>query len=469
MSFPFGNILGRRGVLDTEGLRLIGLSDDNRPILAPKGHSLTLSAAGGGKTTRGAIPWIYSLLSTVHEASILALDAKSGEVAVQLVPMLAKMGVKVAVIDDMNVRPELAQWRVSLNPFGAAVATYRREPLDLSLVVETIVHALIENPPGGPDQNQHFRDMPQDLDEFAFNVLVRRDADTATPGAVSALLSDPDMLLALAQIEADEGDEAIQAMARDILHMSKTDNWGQHLGSARRSLKLFSPGNRLNKVGRDATMTHADLIRDGYFIVLVGPQANINRLGVYYALHILAFCDALYNGAGALRAVCDEFTNTPLKSLVESLTTLRAYGAEIHMIAQSRSEIIRRFGEQETHTIEENSVVKQWLGFSSIEEAKRISDAIGEQHALSTTLSGSGAPQENLSLIKQKWLSAAELMAMPREEQLVWIKGIGFFTCRTIAQNQIGPFASLIAPNPLEGGTLPADSILTLKTPEARI
>jgi type IV secretion system protein VirD4 len=224
----------------------------------------------------------------------------------------------------------------------------------------------------------------------------------------------------------------------------------------------------LHEVGRGAGLTHADLIREGYVIFLCGPQANINRLGTYYALHILAFCDALYNGAGALRAICDEFTNTPLKSLVESLTTLRAYGAEIHMIAQSRSEIIRRFGEQETRTIEDNSIVKQWFGFSSIEEARRASDAIGDQHAVSSALSGQDAPQLNLSLTKQRWYSPAELMAMPREEQLVWIKGIGFFTCRTIAQNEIAPFSARIAPNPLEGGRLPSKPKMTLATPKAR-
>ena len=56
---------------------------------------------------------------------------------------------------------------------------------------------------------------------------------------------------------------------------------------------------------------------------------------------------------------------------------------------------------------------------------------------------------------------------MPPAEQLVWIKGIGFFTCRTIAQNQIDPFASFIAPNPLEGGRLTPDPVIRLKAPEA--
>lgn len=179
----------------------------------------------------------------------------------------------------------------------------------------------------------------------------------------------------------------------------------------------------------------------------------------------MAFCTALYQGAGVLRAICDEFTNTPLKSLVESLTTLRAFGAEIHMIAQSRSEIIRRFGEQETRTIEENSVVKIWFGFSSFEEAKRVSESIGDEHAVATALgsdNGGFKTNTNLSLIKQRTMTPAELMAMPKEQCLVHIKGIGFLVLNTVSQENIAPYCHLIGENRLEGGLLPADPKIRL-------
>lgn len=133
----------------------------------------------------------------------------------------------------------------------------------------------------------------------------------------------------------------------------------------------------------------------------------MTRLGNYYALHIMAFCNALYQRAGPLRAVADEFTNSPLKSLVEALTTIRAFGGEVHMIAQSRSEIIRKFGEQQTLTIEENAV----------------QSSLGSDSASAKT-------QTNLSLTKQRVLTPAELMKMPPTEQLVHIKGVGFFIAK---------------------------------------
>ena len=93
---------------------------------------------------------------------------------------------------------------------------------------------------------------------------------------------------------------------------------------------------------------------------------------------------------------------------------------------------------------------------------------MGEEHAVSSGLSGAAdgaASQANMSLTRQRILSAAELMALPTGTQLVHIKGVGFFLASTISQNQIAPFCHLIAPNPLEGGRLPPDPKITLPKP----
>ncbi|MEM7399826.1 MAG: hypothetical protein AAF354_12925 [Pseudomonadota bacterium] len=321
-------------IVDPHDRRLIGLSlEDGDPILTPPGHSLLLSANGGGKTTRGAMPWLFAFLSSSSQEAILCLDSKNGEIAIQAAKMAAAMGRKVAVIDDMGVWPELEPYRVSLNAFGSAVSAYRRDPREVLFATETINHALIPEPAGGAGKNKYFFDAPKDLLEFSQHVLLKRNPEGATPGATALILNDPDLLKSYAEIEAKEGAPMIRAMAKNLLEMAGHEHWPQHLKEAQRALKLFGPGTRLHEVGQGAELTHEDLIREGYVIFLFGPQQYINRLGNYYALHIMAFCTALYQGAGVLRAICDEFTNTPLKSLVDSLTTLRAFGAEIHIIA----------------------------------------------------------------------------------------------------------------------------------------
>ena len=140
----------------------------------------------------------------------------------------------------------------------------------------------------------------------------------------------------------------------------------------------------------------------------------------------------------------------------------------MHNIAQSRTEIERKFGKLEAETIDENAIVKQWFGFSSMAEAKRASEAMGEMLALQASLNADNLDTKlgtGLSLGRQRHLSAAQLLAMPRTHQLVHIKGAGFFVCRKIAQNQIGAYAELVAPNRLEGGRLPPDIMVSLTMP----
>ena len=108
MSWPFGRtISSKRGgtitPIDPGGQRLLGLAlESGAPIWAPKGHSLLLAAAGGGKTTSGAMPWLFSYAACDNGTAVLGLDSKDGEMAMQSATMLAGLGHKVAVIDDFR-------------------------------------------------------------------------------------------------------------------------------------------------------------------------------------------------------------------------------------------------------------------------------------------------------------------------------------------------------------------------------
>ncbi|TPW33640.1 type IV secretory system conjugative DNA transfer family protein [Martelella alba] len=453
--------------VDPGGRRLLGLTFDGEPIWAPRGHSLLLSANGGHKTTSGAMVWLYSVLSSANRPALLALDSKDAEMAAQAAPMIAEMGLPVAIIDDMGVLGDDNPYRVCLNPLGGVVSTYQHNPENLVFSSENANHALIPEPPDDA-KNQYFRDNPRTLIEFATYALLKRNPRLATPGGVWGLIANPVMLLKIAAVEADEGDAMLKALAMDVIDMSGHEHWPQHRSAALKALRIFAAGSRLYSAGLEADTTHAELIRKRAVIFLVGPQAFMNRLGSFYALHIMAFNEALYAGAGPLTMIGDEFTNAPLKSLVESLTTLRAYGGELLMIAQSRSEIERRFGRLETETIEENAITKQWFGLSSFTEAERVSKAMGEEITVSSSLgstTGDLRLQTTWQTGKALVMTPSELMAMPSDRQLIHIKGIGFILALKIGMQNIAPYCHRIGANPLEGGVLPADPIITLKTP----
>lgn len=455
--------------IDPKGRRLIGITKNGgQPIWAPKGHSLLLSSNGGGKTTCGALTWLFSMLSSDPTKSILVFDSKDGELAAQCADMIAATGRKVAIIDDMGIFPADNPHRVSLNPLGAVTSTFAHDKRDLIFASENANFALISEPERD-EKNAYWRQEPRTLIEFATYVLMKRNPRLAIPGGVWALLGNPAMLRKFATIEAEEGDGMLKVLALNVLEMIGHEHYAQHRSAALKALRIFADGTRLHHAGADATLTHTDLIAQGYVIFIVGPQAYMNRLGAFYALHILAFNQALYLGAGPLTMILDEFTNAPLKPLVEAMTTLRAFGAELHMIAQSRSEIQRRFGKLECETIEENAIVKQYFGFSSFSEVERISKAIGEEQVINPGLSTDNKElrlQFSYQTGKERNLTPSRLMAMPANEQLIHVKGVGFILALKISQQNIAPYCNLIAPNPLEGGTLPADPKITLTMPK---
>lgn len=457
------------GEIDPQGRRLLGFTTDtNEPVWAPTGHGSVFGANGAGKSTRVSMVAIYSYIRTAHEQPVMVCDVKDGELVAQCAAMLERLGIPVSFIDDMNVRPELARFRVELNPFGAIVAAYISDPRDVIFAIETITNALIPEPTND-QKNRYWRAWARLLIEFAIRCLLRRDPSLCTPGAAASILADFEMLVSLAEIEAEEGDAFLQSLAKSIIGMRDHEHMPQHLEAAQDSLRLFAPGTRLHEVGRNAKYSHADLIRRGGFIFLVGSQRYMERLGNYVGMHLLSFTDALYAGAGSLNIIADEWTNFPARELIARSTTLRAYGGSLLMISQSPSEVIRKFGEKEAETAEDNSITKQWLGFSNFREAEKASRAIGDEHAVASALgsdNGGFKTNTNLSLIKQRQMTPAELMAMPKEQCLVHIKGIGFMVLNTVSQETIAPFCDLISDNPLEGGRLKPDPKLRFKLPE---
>ena len=424
---------------DPNGRRLIGLTKDKRqPIWAPKGHGLLLSAAGGGKTTAGGMVWLYSYMASRNEdgkfSAILNLDSKGAEFTWQTAKMAADAGRKVAVIDNMGVLPADFPHKVSLNPMGSVTTAFEQDKRDVIFAQESVTYSLVPEPEKD-ERNAYWRRMPRMLIEFVIWVLMKRNPRLCIPGGVWALLSDPDLLRHYAIVEAEEDDGLLRTLAINVLQGFDHEHFPQHRTAAIDALRIFAFSGRLHSAGAKASVSHFDLINQGYVIYLVGPQEHIMRLSPYYALHIMAFNAALYRGAGPLVQILDEFTNCPLKPMVEAMTTLRAFGAQMLMIAQSRSEIERKFGKLEVETLEENSLVKQYFGFSSFSEAERISKAIGEEQIINPGLSADSKEarlQFSYQTGKERNLTPAVLMAMPPEEQLIHIKGIGFINALKI-------------------------------------
>ncbi|MDD9911205.1 MAG: type IV secretory system conjugative DNA transfer family protein [Ahrensia sp.] len=447
---------------------------DGRPIFEPKpSHSMLLAPSGDGKTTCGAVPYLLSMIAD-HSKAIVVVDSKEGEISAQCAELCRRYGRKVAILDDFGVLEKIEPETISLNPFGSLIEAHHRDAGEFVFAAESANRALIEEPSDGDSRNLWFRDEPRTLIEYAQTSLLSRRPELATPGAVFSLLSNPKLLIDAANVDADEGDEHLAALARHVVDMSKDEeHFPQHRGTAVRACRIFGPGSRLHQVGVDIEKSHSELLAQKYVIFLVGPQRHMERLGSYYALHLQSFLDSVMSGeVGATEFIVDEFSNCPLKELVSRLTTMRGYGGRVHMIAQSRSEIQRKYGEKETQTIEENAVVKQYFGFSSIEEAERISKAIGESQVITHSLSVNSEKQDfsgNYQTAKERLVSADELMRLPKDQQIMHVKGVGWIHCKKISQQNIGPYAGELRDSNLEGSRLEPNIMIELPTGDREV
>lgn len=446
--------------------RILGRTFDGQPIFAPKhAHSLLLSAAGGGKTTCGAVPWLQSLMADTGR-TIIITDSKDSEIAAQTTAMCVKYGRNVAHIDGFATLGKDNPFRIPLNPFGGVIAAFEKNDGELLFATENACHALIEEP-AGDARNQYWRDEPRTLIEFCLNSLLVRNPRLATPGGVWAMLANPKMLQKLATIEAKEGDEAMQALANHVLGMAKNEeHYPQHRAAATKAMRIYAANSALHQTGVGTMITHEELMRENYVVFLGGPVRYMERLGADYALQLQSFMEVVLQGSsGPASFILDEFTNAPLKALISQLTTMRGYGGTCHMIAQSRSEIERKYGKKETDTIDENSVIKQWFGFSSFDEAEKVSRAMGETITVSSSLGVSSDKLDfsgNYSTGKERFYTPDMLMRLPSDEQILWVKNVGFIHCKKVAQNEIEPTCYDLTDNPLEGAPLPPDPKVTL-------
>lgn len=444
---------------DMVGRRILGLTFNGRPIVEPPnaGSSLTFAAAGGGKTTCVSVPALLAMLPDLGRA-VMINDIKDGEIAAQVAPVCVRSGRKVGLIDEFGGLGHANPHRISVDAFGSVVEASRNDSDQLPLIIENITHALIDEPKDDA-KNFYWREGPREIIDLGIRILLDRHPRLCFPGALQALLADPQNWRKALREAEGSSDPQLSAAARQLFDMKEdnAEHYAQHMRAALTALKVFSFGP-LQQAGRIADVTHAELIRDGWIVCIVNPARFADRLGPFYALHFLALMNAqLRGGAGRADYILDEFCNAPLRDALNRVTIQRAFGARSHFIAQSRQDIVRRYGEKETAILEENCTTTQWLKFSNFEEAERVSKAMGEALSIGSGLgvsSDRAAWSNNYSTGRERLFTAEELMRLPKDEQILHVTDIGFIHCRKIRQNQIAPYCFDLADNPLEGGRL---------------
>ena len=450
--------------------RILGQTFDGKPIYEPfnAGSSITFAASGGGKTTCVAIPAIQALLADTNRAQFIN-DVKDGEIAHQVADMCLKYGRRFGVVDDFNVLGKDYPHKLSINPFSAAVSATLNGSDELMFIIENYTHALIPEPKDD-SKNFYWRETPRSYLALMLSILLRRNLNLATPGGLATLMNDPQLYHAAIEAEAEDQSSPLKSLASQMIEMRdhNPEHFSQHMQAAITALKIYSSGP-LSKAGVTATLTHEELLRDKWIVCFVNPARYAERLGSFFAKQFLSLLEAQLTGQfGKADYILDEYCNAPLNNLVKKITIFRAYGARAHFITQSRADSINQYGDKETQTLIENCSVVQYLKFSSIDEAERVSKAMGETLTVTESLNYNSEDigfSGGVSTGKDPKLTANELMSLPHDEQLIYFAGIGWVHCKKVRQNMLGPTCYDLGINPYEGGRLPPAPQFTLPVP----
>ena len=453
------------GMFDGIG-RPLGLTFSGRAIFEPHRlrpvHSKVIATSGAGKTIGAVVTAIMHQALSPERPSMVVFDIK-GELAGQCAAALRRAGIEVAVIDDtglLRCRPV-----TRLNPFGLIVRAARNASEELATLVRMAAFTL-EPEPEGDARNKYFRDGPRDLLRFIIEYLARLCPEDCTPSAAGHVLGSDDLLDAALE-EAAEQDSALGQLARRLLEKRAQNQ--QHFSDFRTTalqrLEVYEEGGLLWEAGSDPTVSHEEIRQRQIVVFLVAGLQHLRDTRPHYILHLAAFLNVAKAPGHRVEFIIDEFSNAPVAGLVEDLTIIRQFGSRVMMIAQAESEIERQFSDKAARTIDALAAIKQVMGVSTWSEAKRVSDALGRTHHVVSSYSldpRSDGLSSSLSDQGRPLLSPEEVLALPRDEQIIFCDGMKPIRARKLYQNEIAPICDMLDPNPFEAAKLPSEPIIRI-------
>lgn len=448
-----------------EGGRLIGIDFDGRPLFSPtqieQSHSITVASAGSGKTSCGVLPTLISLAHQMKQGeklSTLVCDSKDGEIVSQMSPLLDALGIEYAILDDydgLKGHPK----RVCMNPFGELIRVKTEEPRSFADLVRSVMFTLHPSPPDD-GRNEYFYDSARTRGEVPIHDVARMEGVTLQPGVVWDILNDPDLYEERLIHIAKHGDAAQQGAAKKILQYmaDKHEHEAAHVGAALQAFSPFAAGSWLYDLvpenGPLPVLEHRDLMRRPMMLFIVGRADQASRAKAYFGLHLQAAMHAqTVMPRHIVHYIAEEAANTPLKEMTEKMQLLRYKGARISIIAQSEAGLQIAYGPLATKVIFNEAVVKQYFSFTSYEDARAVSEALGQRIVIKPSLSQSSDKASygtSWSLSREPLFSVDRLMSLPSDHQIIHIGRLGFVHCRKVHSSHIGPYATMLGRNPVE-------------------
>ncbi|MCB2049446.1 MAG: type IV secretory system conjugative DNA transfer family protein [Novosphingobium sp.] len=451
------------------------------PVFARSPIALIEMPPGGGKTIHFVIGSIIHLAKLGR--SLFISDVKA-ELAPMLVEALRRAGFEVWCINPAKAHPAICG-SDEINLYQPVIdAVQAQDDFRLDAIKLTIDIAEIHLPEGkdGDNKNLFFRNGSR----RCLIVLILSQAflepDRCTPADVFAILNDPyrfhERLLFL-QYEIDKLHpydgiaEFLRTEAASLLSRERDnpEHFGSFVEGATQTLLSFSQGGRLAGYGRGARIRMEELRERQIICFVIAPLGQTSAMMPVVSLLNMALLEAVKRKptGRAVHIVGEEFLNYRFNDIVAGMETLRGLKVNADIFIQGFDGLERKFGQKAAASIEAYCDVRVYAALNSYDRAKRVSDMLANFTVRNANPShGQQAKdiQYSHSETGRPLMTADEILAMPRNEALVFVRGMRPMKLRMAHYGEIGPWRDMVADNPLEGERLRAEPKFEIVYPE---
>ena len=415
--------LRRAGMLKPGG-RFLGQVRGRDVFLHGEGHCLTIAAQGSGKTTGLIIP----TLITYRGGSVIVTDPK-GAITAQTRRLREQAG-RVVVLNPW--REELAG-----DPsFGMDLGDDGFNPLQLvgmdpegRSAASTLAGLVLPDMPG---ETSYWREEARELLEWAMLFQATHYPEhMRTLTGLRAMLYDPTELIegmkTLATGEPRRGAAgALQAAAAKFAGMHAMGAGAQFIGAqgtATTALKIYGEGTRLaDHVSKPDGFKLSDLKGETPItLYLICPPGHLVSDDRKWLNLVLALVMQQVGKPGAAREtvlLMDEFPALgPLPNLLPSLEQFREAGLRAHLIAQNPGQVLQVYGQDGLRRLWGVAEYKQFFRITDPEQARLLSDWLGQQTVRTENRSAKGDISTGLAGVPL--IRPEELAGLARGRQII--------------------------------------------------
>ena len=456
--------------------------DEHGPLFYRPIHALMIAPAGSGKSLviGGILAHGYRVpdgKGNSKPASMVIPEIKGEHGAMTSNLCAKKHDQKVFFLNPDNLY-DLGS--TSFNPLHGIIDDISNASLNKFAVADTseIALILIPEPNKGDDGNFYFRQGARDQ-----LIAVTLFFACTTPSR--CILPEIYSVIGNAELLKETLEEAkklnvlsgeLSTRASDILAATE-DHFASFRSGALQALSPFSPSSPLAASVSGSDFTFEILKKEPATVYIMARHDRKDIYAPWLGLVTKMAIKSLFKVDGNIPVFfcIDESTNIPLPGFSADMTALRGNGLRSFSAFQAKSESRRVHGKEQTETIDSQCDLKLFHNVTSYQEAKEISDLIGQttvkSHSLGEDKTSPWSDLKNsTSESGRPLLMPEELLRLGEDEQIVLISkhGLPPIRCKRLPYHHVPEWHAILDDNPLEGGKLPLDPKVSISYQEVR-